>query len=207
MSFNRLNYDQCTYKHNMRQSMGPGEYHLGAPRPECNSCFSADPSMNSRGYKSVGNCSDVPLVDVDSELIGIKRKASNCPADHYIPTNKEFCQKTPLVDCRSLPNEDTRISNPPCTLRGTGWNRWEWLCQNPQDKALVSFDYMINNRLVVKDNHRPCVPSPINQVEALPKHNGDDSMFAYDHSKCNGLVENFIPTTSWRKQDSYNSYI
>ena len=24
-------------------------------------------------------------------------------------------------------SEDTRLSNPPCNLRGTGWNRWEWL--------------------------------------------------------------------------------
>ena len=39
-------------------------------------------------------------------------------------------------DCH-LNSEPTKLSNPPCNLRGTGWNRWEWLCQNPQDKVEI----------------------------------------------------------------------
>ena len=56
--------------------------------------------------------------------------------------------------------EDTRLSNPPCTLRGTGWNRWEWLCQDPQEE-LRPFDFNISNRIAAKDAHRPCIPIPI----------------------------------------------
>ena len=51
-------------------------------------------------------------------------------------------------DCQ-IPAEDTRLSNPSCNLRGTGWNRWEWLCLNPQEKVEVPFDYNISNRIIV----------------------------------------------------------
>ena len=35
------------------------------------------------------------------------------------------------------------------------------------------FDFNINNRLIVKDNHRPCVPRPIDQSPALPPPEND----------------------------------
>ena len=62
----------------------------------------------------------------------------------------------------------TRLSNPSCNLRGTGWNRWEWLCDNPQERVLMPFDTNISNRLVVKDNHRPVIPKLIDQTPILP---------------------------------------
>ena len=31
MSFNRLNYDTCAYKHNLAETVGPGEYQLKTP--------------------------------------------------------------------------------------------------------------------------------------------------------------------------------
>jgi|APSaa5957512535_1039671.scaffolds.fasta_scaffold56838_1 hypothetical protein len=70
-------------------------------------------------------------------------------------------------DC-TIPSEDTRLSNPPSNLHGTGWNRFDYLHQNPQDNAIFKFHVPINNRLVVKDNHRPCVPRPINQENCGP---------------------------------------
>ena len=53
------------------------------------------------------------------------------------------------------------VSNPPCTLRGTGVNRFDPLCWNPQDRAVEPWRYRDGTayRLVVKDNHRPCLPS------------------------------------------------
>lgn len=64
--------------------------------------------------------------------------------------------------------EDTRLSNPPNTLRGTGWNRFQPLCLDPQEQVLFPGEYQIPTRLVAKDNHRPCVPTPsINNM--IPK--------------------------------------
>ena len=63
---------------------------------------------------------------------------------------------------------ESRYSHPASTLRGTGFNRWEWLCFNPQEKAAIPFDCYIPNRILVKDNHRPCIPTPIDYRPLLP---------------------------------------
>lgn len=185
MSFSRLNYDSCTYEHNLKQSVGAADYYLGAPRVDCRACFPYDPMVNL-GFKHPGPvkegpgasfCEDRTLTDVSSELYGITRKSTNCPSQQYLPADSHYCKNSKVEDCGVVPNEQTRLSNPPCTLRGTGWNRWEWLCTDPQAKALMAFDYNISNRLVVKDNHRPCLPKPINQAIALPPANASDDVY------------------------------
>lgn len=203
MNFTRLNYDTCTYKTNLRSSVGPGDYMLATPTIECQNCFTFDPRQTTKG-SSVSVCVNRPMVDVDSELMGINRKASNCPSDQYTPSSEPFCNLSKLPDCRSIPLEDTRISNPPCTLRSTGWNRWEWLCQNPQDKALVPFDFNVSNRIVVKDNHRPCLPSLVSQAPILPPANADDRVYQ-PASYCGHPVDDPVGV-NWRKQCEYASY-
>lgn len=166
MSFTRLYSDSCAYKHQLNESIGPGEYMLDRNNI-CEPCFVPSPFVNvQRAGAAV--CSR-NLIDVDSELLGITRRASDCPGKKYLPQEKPFCNAMPLKDCNFLDSEPTKLSNPPCTLRSRGWNRWEWLCKNPQDNIDIPFDRNINNRLIVKDNHRPCLPKPIDQSQALPR--------------------------------------
>jgi hypothetical protein len=170
-AFNRLNYDVNTYQFDVQQSVGPGAYALGTPTPHCMPCFSSD-TRQAMGTTGGADCADRPLVDVDSELHGLTRRATNCPTGKYSPGQGACCLR-PYPDCaasatRTMPHEDTRLSNPPCTLRGTGWNRWQWLCQDPQERALVPFDFNIDNRLVVKDNHRPHLATPLDARPVLP---------------------------------------
>ena len=165
------------------QSVGPGHYWLQSPVPHCKECFSKDPRV--RLAKS-GNskCADKALIDVDSELKQITRRASNCPFDKFIPSDRRpYCKQMkhmPPCNDEKFIAEDTRISNPPCTLRGThnGFNRWEWLCQNPQARVEVPFDVQINSRMLAKDNHRPCLPKPIDPALALPAHRHSDEMMS-----------------------------
>lgn len=67
----------------------------------------------------------------------------------------------------------TRLTNPSCTLRGTGLNRFQPMCLNFQDQNrwLHPGQVGINYRLVVKDNHRPKIPVPLDQTLALPDPN------------------------------------
>lgn len=175
MSFNRLNYDTCAYKQNLYQSVGPGEYRLTEPPNSCNICTPQTPHIRLQ-KQGVSVKSDMPLIDVDSELMNLTRPATNCPSRKYIPDGSQCGLTNPNQKDNNLEHgnncdfgiEDTRISNPPCTLRGTGWNRFEWLCLDPQDRVLIPFDHNINNRIVVKDNHRPCVPRPIDVRLSLP---------------------------------------
>ena len=68
---------------------------------------------------------------------------------------------------------ESRHVDPASNLRGTGFDRWEYLCFNPQEKATIPFDYNVSNRLLVKDNHRPCVPKPIDPKSGYPPESGN----------------------------------
>ena len=165
------------YKQNLYQSVGPGEYRLTEPPNLDEPCFAESPQIRLQ-RQGVSVNPDKPLIDVDSELMNLTRDASNCPSKKYIPDGSQ-CGKVNKEenlqhgkDC-FFTVEDTRISNPACNLRGTGWNRWEWLCLDPQERVLMPFDHNINNRLVVKDNHRPCIPKPLDVDLSLPPQTGD----------------------------------
>ena len=196
MSFSRLPYDQQAYQKEIQESSEPGNYRLHQPVTACNPCHPDTPfiRLNSRG-KSL--FFDNSQVDIDSELIGITRKLSDDPNKRYQPlcpdsvcTSGEPCGQGVTALCKVngrpvnstglpsnncfQPSETTRLSNPPCTLRGTGWNRWEWLALNPQDSVLQPFSHPpIQYRTVAKDNHRPCIPTPLDQNILPPKDSGD----------------------------------
>ena len=167
-ALNNMRYDAGTYQTDLRQSVGPGAYVLGTPVQHCAPCFACDPRANN-GTSGGAACADgAALVDVDSDLQGLTRRATRNPAGKYQAGTAAACTLRGVDDCGSVTVEDTRLNNPPCTLRGTGWNRWEWLCRNPQERALLPFDTMVDTSIVVKDNHRPHVARPIDQTLAMP---------------------------------------
>ena len=59
-----------------------------------------------------------------------------------------------------FPTEDSRLTNPAQNLRGTGWNRFDPLCHDPQKDVTFPGNYNTPTRIVVKDNHRPSVVMP-----------------------------------------------
>ena len=230
MSFNRLNYDTGAYTQNLNESVGPGIYQIYRPATRCTPCLNYDPQVQ-QDSNGVSFKKNQFMIDVDSELSGITRKNTRNPVKKYIPkcpdttcTSGEVCgqgvvgacknkddlkrgqrfgdnERIDLQDC-GFRTEDTRLSNPPCTLRGTGWNRWEWLCKNPQNRVEVPFDWNISNRIVVKDNHRPCIPDPISVQPALPKGG------KLPCDKVNSTCANYTnaPSVHWRKCDQIKQY-
>ena len=165
MSLNALKYDDPAYKHHLNESIGPGDYMINTPRP-CDPCFVSAPGVALGGFGA--SLCEKELVDINSELLNITRKASHAPTQHYLPSAAPLCKSTDYKECSFLTREDTLISNPKCTNKETTVNRWEWLCRNPQDKAEIPFNWFISNRTIVKDNHRPLIPNPIPQDNALP---------------------------------------
>jgi len=168
MASTSLRSDGCSYQEKMRVSIGPGAYALNRPANDCGAACGrdvpADPFMRWQAW-GPGFCTPGSTVDDGSDLLGITRKASMCTKNQYLPganVRKPVCaapERSESETCRR-PTEPTRLSNPPCTLRGTGWNRWEWLCYDPQDKAIMPFEHNVAYRTVVKDNHKPCIPAP-----------------------------------------------
>jgi hypothetical protein len=231
MSFNRLNYDNCQYKQVLSESVGPGHYMVNTPPVSCEPCFPISPYTRIQTSGASIDATK-HLVDINSELLNITRQESKCPSKQWVakcPSCKstigypcgqgvsitcEKCQanggrcpdgfsngQKPMKDC-NIHTEETRTSNPPCNLRGTGWNRWEWLCLDPQDRVEIPFDWNISNRLIVKDNHRPCVPKPISVEQSLPPQRNTQC------GQTTGVCSNPTNPSSvqWQKQSVINQY-
>jgi len=172
----RLNYDSCSYKEKLKRSVGPGLYYVDSPYNDCLDCSQdvpADPALRFQTYGH-STCSMKKAVDDSSELLGLNYKLSKCNADEYIPGKYQptGCAIRGDTDARlcMAPREDTRLSNPPCTLKETGINRWEWLCWDPQERAIEGFDRVpVNYRMVAKDNHVPCIEEPLDQSGFIPR--------------------------------------
>jgi len=201
------------------------------PTKSCKPCYPSDPTIRIQ-KQGVSISKKMSLVDVDSELLGLNRKSSNAPSDKYIPNcdNVSCISGTPcgegvLDQCKAkfqklkgsragdeenlehfqdchFQSENTRLSNPSCNLRGKTINRWEYLCTNPQERAIIPFDYNINNRIIVKDNHRPCIPTPIDITPALPK--GGNIRCGRTVSVCAAPLK--PKSVSWRSRTEINKY-
>ncbi len=229
MSFNRLPYDQCSYQQVLAETTGPGHYQLGTPPNTCKPCHPTDVRVRLQNGGVALN-TDTDLIDINSELIGISRNLSNCPSRKYLPNcqnsllcgahvGKEHkgCQKSAKVcvsdqkETISFDNcftgsEDTRLSNPACNLRGTGWNRWEWLCKNPQANLEEPYDFKINTRILAKNNHRPVILNPIDQFLAHPEYNDDVVCEKIENLANTCVVPTSPPSVQWQSLDRINNY-
>lgn len=165
-------------------------YMLSTPANDCASCAQDVPSDPYLRYQKWGPnaCAPGKSVDDGSELRGLNYKNSKCSSDRYLPgkyPSKGACQVSGTQKQCAAPTEDTRLSNPPCTLRATGWNRFEWLCVNPQDHALIPFEWNVSYRTVVKDNHVPILPTPMDQSKLFPPSSAATPMKAWEvNSSC-----------------------
>lgn len=216
MSFTRLRYDDGAYRHDLRQSVGQHDYVCNTP-VETTGCAGACVPARAIGKATsglyAGQASEWPsLVGIESELSGITRKISNNPTEKYIPGNSTNLPTHPRVvsTCDSmgigkhLENEDTRMSNPPVTLRGTGWNRFEWPLENPQHHAIMPFDTNISNRIVAKDNHRPLLQIPEDQRAVLPPPPPPLShSFSDEDDSCSQREWTHEPSTAWKPWDKW----
>ena len=166
MSFTHLAHDACAYKHRLLESVGASEYVMDTTASRhCRPCFVPSAGVRLQKYGGATCASRGDLVDVSSELLGITRQQSKCPSKQCVKRGANLCDLKKDApegsrECNGLDPENCRLSNPPCTLRGRGWNRWENPCRNPQLKIERPFAFNVNNRLLVKDMHRPCVVRP-----------------------------------------------
>ena len=178
----RINYDSCSYTEKLKRTIGPGLYSLNTPYNDCSDCdgFPDDPSLRYQNY-GPNTCMMKTAVDDSSELLGINYKLSKCNAEEYFPGKYQKTSGCTVDNYKtrecSAPREDTRLYNPACSLRGTGINRWEWLCYDPQSKAIEDFDRVpVNYRMVAKDNHVPLIEKPMDQTLCFPQYNGNIKM-------------------------------
>lgn len=188
-SFESLIYDTGAYCTDLRQSTAPIKRMLDPSfANNCTACRPADVGYIGRQGTSV--TSGIPLIDVDSDLKLLNYRATRDPMKKFRPCCP-YCKKVnegypcgggvvTCDECRSkmyhfpacsISTDYSRVTNPPCNLKGTGINRFIPLCLNPQDLNRWEHpgEVGINNRMIVLDNHVPCIPTPNNEnTEVLP---------------------------------------
>jgi hypothetical protein len=198
MSNTRNLYDPETYYNLVQQSMKPGLYMTNEPYISCKPCYPKSPQIRLQSQGASINKNTL-LVDIDSELMNLNRKLAKNPCNHYIPSCPGYqcsgtgmpCGQGVTGQCTGLkpgqrPGDEnlihfqdcdlntmvyTRLNNPPCNLRATGINRWEWLCKDPQKLPLgllLPFDWNIPSKQLSKDTHRPCIPTPMTSQLLMP---------------------------------------
>lgn len=159
MSLSRSAYDEGAYRHVLRESMGPGNYIFGSVPTNEYTCRPEDKEHET------------------NELLGLPRRSSRCPSDYYFPTpeDRNVCRPPGQVAYTpdAIRDEHTKVSNPPSTLRGKGINRFDYLCENPQNWALSPFHFQAQDNLNARDNHRPYIPRPVDARQSLPEPAGD----------------------------------
>lgn len=82
MSWTRLTNDPCAYQKELRQSTSSLDYVFDRNRYV--SCQPCRVELGTFGGKNTGGSLST-LVDVESDLLNINRKLSNCPERHYLP--------------------------------------------------------------------------------------------------------------------------
>ena len=191
----RLSDDPEAYRKRLMESTRPLEYVLNPiGHQRCEQVLATAPGMIAKQGVSM-SYSRSP-VDIESDLLNLSRPKSKDPAKLYSPTCPDIYKSKEGYPCGGgatnnyglLKTQEklhhhkesplmmtySRSTNPPSTLRGTGINRFNPLCLDPQDPTRweIQTPAMINSSLLHKDNHIPKIPRPFDQKAAWPTGRG-----------------------------------
>lgn len=149
----RPKFDDFHQVDDMRITSYAMRYYLNPPEANCPTSFPVDATVR---LQKNGNSWPARQwkTDVESDLKGINRFQSRirCNDLQYNPDTNGMNQ-VPLQAApdESFPMVFNRLTNPPCTLRATGWNRWQPLPHQPQLTYETPFDYFIPSRDMDKE--------------------------------------------------------
>lgn len=114
MSFNRLAYDNCSYKQNLSENVSQLSYLLDPIKYEnCNKCRH---ELGLVGGTAVG----VPrgnMVDLENNLLGIDRPNTHCPSYKFMPRGDNIVQGREYIKPVNHPAVDTTMLQlPACQM-------------------------------------------------------------------------------------------
>lgn len=149
----RSKFDDFHQADDMRITSYAARYYLAPPEANCPTSFPVD--ATTRIQKSGASwVAGQWRTDVESDLKGVNRFGSRvAPGRGLYNPDTNPMNNTPLQPApdESFPQLFQRMTNPPCTLRATGWNRWVPLPHQPQQNFETPFDHFIPARLLDKE--------------------------------------------------------
>jgi hypothetical protein len=163
----RPRWDDFHQADDLRIATYAGRYAF-TPYRNCPTSFEVNPTIRIQ-QSGASWVSGKWKTEVESDLRGVGRPPSRWRSDEllYNPdTNEMNNAGTTNAPDESNPMNFNRLTNPPCTLRTTGWNRWQPLFHNPQNNFETPFDWFIPARSQDKMACRshvqkaPSIPNP-----------------------------------------------
>lgn len=151
----RPKFDDFHQMDDMRITSYALRYYVNPPDANCPTSFPVN--VTTRIQQSGGSwVSGQWKTDVESDLKGINRLGSRVAPELLYDPAKNAMNNTPYESApdETFPAVFNRLSNPPCTLRSTGWNRWEPLPHQPQLTFETPFDFFIPSKLLDKEKCR-----------------------------------------------------
>jgi hypothetical protein len=128
-------------------------YMLNKPNHNCDSAFPVE--ATTRIQQSGGGwIAGMWKTDVESDLRGLGRPDSRMPClDALYNPDTNSVNAQPYVNGNDVTfgHVVNRLTNPPCTLRATGWNRFDPLPNQPQIAFEQPFDVLIPARSIDKE--------------------------------------------------------
>jgi hypothetical protein len=148
-------------------STGPGRYRLGVPNAYGNAAFVPDVTVRMQKWGASHDMSSTKT-DVESDLRNLARPTTRVACGQYTPEQGQaVASRLTAMPEAEFPQTHGRLVDPPCTLRGSGWNRWAWLCENPQENVMMPFEWSVNTRHAVKDAHYHAMDKPLERSQAV----------------------------------------
>jgi hypothetical protein len=159
-AFTRSKWDDVHQADDMRITSYAGTYAF-TPYKNCPASFPMDTTTRIQ-QSGASWVSGLWKTEVESDLMGVGRPSARWREDSllYNPMTNVVNQK-PLEHApdESSPLVFNHLTNPPCTLRATGWNRWDFPIHNPQETFETPFDFFIPARDVDKYRFRTHTPA------------------------------------------------
>ena len=152
-STTRNRYDDFHQVDDNRISTYAGRYQLNAPAARCPTTFPSNATIRLQ-MSGASWPEGQWRTDVETDLRGVGRFSSRIRDDKdlYNPVKNKMNQ-VPLMNAPDevVPMTFARLVDPPCTLRTTGWNRFDTVFHNPQETFETPFDFFIPSRTLDKE--------------------------------------------------------
>ena len=150
-SMTRYKHDVGKMVENNEISTGPGRWALGVPNAYGNAAYIPDVTTINQKW-GASHIMTSTKTDVESDLTNRGRPTVRTTAGQYQPEEgAALASQLTAMPEAAFPQTASHLVDPPCTLRGTGINRWQWLCENPQENVMVPFEHLVDSRHAAKD--------------------------------------------------------
>ena len=143
-----LRNDDFRQADDMRITSYALRYYLDKPNHQCDVTFPVDATVRMQ-MAGTSFPQGRWRTDVESDLKNINRLGTRvrCEDLQYNPEKNAMTTAT----FQSAPDTSfsmafNKLTNPPCTLRATGWNRWIDMAHQPQATFETPFDFFIPSR-------------------------------------------------------------